>query len=206
MQAEALKKALENVIEPQEIRAEKRCLIQSHLISNMIKQRKSNLCEISVVMPNNEKDLESKIKQAERWLNGKYVNQELAYQPYIIPLLKTLCNTKEIILVMDGSGFCKQCNGLMVSIKYKKRAVPLCWVVRKGEKGHFPSDMHVELLERTKSLLPKGNYRVVFLGDGEFDSKALIQKLQEYGWEYVLRTSLDRTICDSTGEKFPIRH
>jgi hypothetical protein len=35
----------------------------------------------------------------------------------------------------------------MVSVIYKKRALPLMWVVRKGKKGHFQESMHIELIQ-----------------------------------------------------------
>ena len=83
---------------------------------------------------------------------------------------------------------------LMVSIVFRKRAIPLCWVTRTGKKGHFPQSMHIDLLREVSKLLPPT--RVVILGDGEFDGKDWLDFIQAQGWEFVLRTSLDRKIED----------
>ena len=43
-------------------------------------------------------------------------------------------------------------------------------------------------------------YRVVLLGDGEFDGEQLRTTCKEAKWEFVLRTSVDRQIDCSNGE------
>ncbi len=89
----------------------------------------------------------------------------------------------------------------MVSIVFRKRAIPLCWLTRTGKKGHFPQSMHIDLLQHVSKLLPES--RVVILGDGEFDGKDCLDFINTQGWEFVLRTSLDRKIYD-TGEQTTI--
>ncbi|MCZ7671495.1 MAG: hypothetical protein M5U34_32350 [Chloroflexi bacterium] len=64
---------------------------------------------------------------------------------------------------------------LMVSVIYKKRALPLAWVVVRGSKGHFPEETHCQLVQVVKPLLPEDS-DIIFLGDGEFDGNQLQQK------------------------------
>ncbi len=45
---------------------------------------------------------------------------------------------------------------------------PLLWVTRKRKKGHFPEQMHIELMEAVQAIIPKST-KVVVLDDGEFD-------------------------------------
>jgi hypothetical protein len=80
------------------------------------------------------------------------------------------------------------CMALMVSLIYRKRALPLAWIVVKGHKGHFPEDAHVELVRQVHALIPEGSL-VVFLGDGEFDGTELQATLDGFGWQYVSRTA-----------------
>ena len=64
----------------------------------------------------------------------------------------------------------------MLSVVVGKRAIPVFWVLKKGKKGHFPSEMHVDVVrssvENLRSFLnPQST--ITLLGDGEFDSVEL---------------------------------
>jgi hypothetical protein len=50
-------------------------------------------------------------------------------------LLLTLAS-QPIVLVMDGSVVGRGCIALMLSVVYHGRALPLCWLVVRGKKGH----------------------------------------------------------------------
>ena len=77
---------------------------------------------------------------------------------------------------------------------------PDCVADQKGAKGHFSDQVHTELLQQASQLFcTESACRVVVLGDGEFDGAQLRAYCQELGWEYVLRTSLDRQV-DFGGE------
>ncbi len=81
----------------------------------------------------------------------------------------------------------------MLSVVYKKRALPLAWLVLEGSRGHFPEADHMTLIETVFQLLPS-RCDVVFLGDGEFDGIQLQAKIQSYDWKYVCRTAKDTII------------
>jgi hypothetical protein len=93
-----------------------------------------------------------------------------------------------IHLVMDGSVVGRGCIGLMLSVVYHGRALPLCWLVVRGAKGHFPEAVHQELLSQVQAIMPPGA-NVTFLGDGEFDGTALQADLRRSEWQYVCRTA-----------------
>jgi hypothetical protein len=77
----------------------------------------------------------------------------------------------------------------MVSVLYKSRALPLCWVVFKGKKGHSPEAIQLALLQTVQSLLPP-DQAVIILGDGEFDGSEFITWLQhQTAWHYVCRAA-----------------
>ena len=89
------------------------------------------------------------------------------------------------MLVIDGSTVGRGCVALMVHVVYKGRALPIGWLVRQGKKGHGSAALHLALVEQVQALsLPLGA-KVVFLGDGEFDSQGLQKTLDELGWSYV---------------------
>lgn len=56
----------------------------------------------------------------------------------------------------------------MVSMFYKGRPPPLLWVTRKGKKGHFPQEMHIERIKSVQAIIPEGT-AAICLGDGKFD-------------------------------------
>jgi hypothetical protein len=147
-------------------------------------------------------DVESRVKQAKRWLDSKYSDYESFFLPHIQPLLQGLAKNGPL-LAIDGSEVGKGCMALMVSVVWGKRALPVCWLVRKGKKGHMSEELHLEVLKQLATVLPQDS-RVVLLGDGEFDGCELQAFCQERGWNYALRTAKSNTITTGGGESFAI--
>jgi hypothetical protein len=81
----------------------------------------------------------------------------------------------------------------MVALVYKRRALPIAWIVSKGKKGHFPQGLHIALIKEVQALIPDGA-RVVLLGDGEFDGTNLQAIVNGWAWEYVCRTARSITL------------
>jgi hypothetical protein len=96
---------------------------------------------------------------------------------------------------MDGSAVGRGCVALVLSVVYRTRALPLVWLVRRGEKGHFAQEDHIALVDPVRSWIPQGT-NVTFLGDGEFDGTGLQETLQTYGWSYVFRTAKNIQLSD----------
>jgi len=133
-------------------------------------------------------DLESRIKKCKRWLDSQYTDYCSFFLPHIGPILEKLAASGPLLLAIDGSEVGRGCMGLMISVVYKKRSIPICWLVRKGSKGHLPEEMHLDLLKTVRQILPV-DCRVVLLGDGEFDGCSLQEFCRENHWDYVLRTA-----------------
>jgi len=89
-------------------------------------------------------------------------------------LLESLAADRALLLAIDGSDVGRKCLALMVSVIYKKRALPIAWIVVKGNKDHLPEETHVRLLERVHEIVPEGA-DVIFVGDGEFDGITLLE-------------------------------
>ena len=133
---------------------------------------------------------ESKIIQFKRLLLSKFTNYETCYLPFMESLLEKTGQRAELVFAIDVSTCGKGCMVLMVSLVYKKRAVPIIWLTKKAEKGHLPEEMHCQLIESLMKIVPL-DCRKVLLGDGEFDGIGLQKLLDKNGWEYVLRTRKD---------------
>lgn len=162
------------------------------LISGIVSSRRVNLPAIAGKVPDGTK-LESRVKKYYRWLINERIGAELYFLPFVDALLKSLAHLP-LVLAIDGSEVGQGCLALMVSLIYKKRSLPLAWIVVKGCKGHFPEDTHVELVNLVQMLVPEGSI-VIFLGDGEFDGTKLQATLDVFGWQYVSRTAKNAQLC-----------
>lgn len=132
-----------------------------------------------------EKSIEMRLR---RWVKHATIDADVIYLPFAQQILEAL-SSLPLVLVMDGSQVGRGCMVLMVGVLYKKRALPLAWVVYKGKKGHTTGQRHIEVLEKVLPLLP-ANSEVVLLGDAEYDTTEMLFWLQaKTGWQYVLRTS-----------------
>lgn len=171
----------------------KRVVQLASMVYAIVVSKKSGINSIANKLQGSDKQVESRAKQAQRWLDSKWTDSQTHFAPYTMPLLKSLASSGELVLCIDGSEVAQNCICLMVSAYYKKRAIPVAWVVRQGKKGHFPEQMHVDLVNMAASLLPE-DAKVVFLGDGEFSGEKLINTLRKHRWDYVLRTKLNRQV------------
>lgn len=166
--------------------AERHLATLAALICGIVGSKQTQLPAIASKTPGPAKR-QSRITIFERWLKNDKVTVERFYLPYVTALLKSLPDVP-LVLVMDGSQLGKRCMALVVSVLYQNRALPLCWLVVSGKKGHLPQDLHCQLFRQAQKLLG-AEREVVFLGDGEFDGTDLLAALEQAGWRYVCRTA-----------------
>jgi hypothetical protein len=134
----------------------------------------------------------SREKHLKRWLENADICADVYFLPFACSLLRNLAHLP-LVLVMDGSTVGRGCVSLMVALVYKKRALPIVWMVSEGKKGHFPESLHIALIKEVQELVPDGA-RVVLLGDGEFDGINLQAIVNGWKWEYVCRTARSITL------------
>lgn len=169
------------------------------MVCSCIRSKSSSLEGISRPEGDCCKQSESYIKQAKRWIGSKWTDWETFFAPYARQLLGKIAVKGELVLIMDGSETASGCVSLMLSVVWRGYALPLAWITRKGSKGHFSQEAHLDLLALTQGILPRTACRVVLLGDGEFDGERLRSQCKAWKWEFVLRTSLGRKV-DCGGE------
>jgi hypothetical protein len=181
------------------------------MIVSCMRTKSSSLEGLSLGEHYNEEEdnrqSESLISNVKRWLSSKWTDWDCFYAPYISDLLRAISKRGELVLVIDGSETGGDCVTLMLSAIWRGYAIPLVWLTRVGKKGHFPEQLHIELIEKVASILPN-NCRKVLLGDGEFDGLGLRNTCKSMNWEFVLRTAKDRKIDDGVeimklGELYP---
>jgi hypothetical protein len=156
------------------------------MITGIVMSRKAQLAVMSGEVPvaAKEKSVEMRMR---RWVKHEKIAVEVTYLPFAQQILAALAKAP-LVLVMDGSTVGRGCMVLMVGVIYRKRALPLAWVVYRGKKGHAPATLHVEVLQKVVPLIPEGA-AVVLLGDGEYDNTEMVEWVQTHtDWSFALRT------------------
>ncbi len=173
----------------------------SRMVSAILISGQTRINQIALNMDDRKTKLASRKTQVKRWVKNKHVSYDAHYLPYVKELLRCLAQSGLLVFSIDGSVVGKGCMCLMFSVIYKGRAIPVVWKVYKAKKGHLPESAHRNLLESLSELVPD-DCRIVITGDGEFDGCDWQADILELGWNYVLRTSKNAKITDSSAEEF----
>jgi Transposase DDE domain len=171
------------------------------LMCGLIGGRHAHVSTIADHAPAGNARQESLIKRFRRWLNHDAHTVDGWFLPVAKELLTTLA-ARPLVIVMDGSVVGRGCLALMLSVVYHGRALPLCWVVVRAPKGHFPEATHRALLAQVQAIMPT-DAQVTFLGDGEFDGIALQADLHRTNWHYVCRTA-SNILIHAAGVQFQV--
>jgi hypothetical protein len=83
---------------------------------------------------------------------------------------------------------------IIISIPYRKRAIPIAWTWVKHIRGHSTPQAQLALLSYVRSLLPKG-IAVLLVGDCEFGAVEVLRQLEHWHWDYVLRQKARTRVC-----------
>ena len=183
----AIKRALMQFFPPLTGHRERHVNTLVALICGLAGGQSAHLSTIADHAPSGSADQESVVARFRRWLKHGAHTLDGWFLPVAKVLLENLAH-QPLLLAIDGSVVGRGCIALMVSVIYHGRALPLCWAVIKGKKGHFPQAMHCALLSQIQPLIPSGA-EVIVVGDGEFDGTDLQALLRGFGWQYVCRTA-----------------
>jgi len=189
----------------------KRIKTLSGLVSGMIRKNSSYLADIGSGLPQII-NAHSKEIAAKRFLENKWVDYDYYYLPFLKQFLPAIIGftpywQDKLVLVIDGSQTGKHHATLMISLYWQGRGIPICWFVKKGGKGHFSEQNHVDLLEHAASIIRPilpDHMSVVLLGDGEFDGVKLQKSCLNQKWDYVFRTACDSVLYEND-ERFTAR-
>lgn len=142
---------------------------------------------------------ESKVKRYVRWLQNEKITIDMYFLPFLNHLINSLCH-QTLVIAIDGSDIGRDCMCLMASVIFKKRALPIYWMIVKQKKGHLEEALHIDLIKEVKKIIP-ADYQVVVVGDGEFDGTDFQRTIESYHWKYVCRTASNVSLYES-GEEF----
>ncbi len=163
------------------------------LILGIYQSRSVHLSRIAGKIPGSAKLL-STIRRLSRFLDNPSVRVRQWYKPVALKwLYAQFANLGEIRLIVDGTkvGFAHQL--LMVSLAYRRRAIPIAWTWVKHVRGHSSGNKQLALLSYIRQLIPEGA-KVILVGDTEFGSVKVLKELDHWGWFYVLRQKTDSLV------------
>ncbi len=143
-----------------------------------------------------EARLRSTAERIGRFLRNPAFRVRMWYRPTAERLLAQAALHGTVRLIVDGSKVGSAHQLLMVSLAYRKRALPIAWTWVRCARGHSGSRKQLALLDYVKRLLPAGA-QVEIVGDCEFGSIAVLQQLERWHWRYVLRQKGSTLVCMS---------
>jgi hypothetical protein len=124
-------------------------------------------------------------RRLSRFLDNGAVRPAIIMRPVARQLLARAAQ-HSLTLIVDASKIGAGQQLVIVSLAYKKRALPLAWTWVRYAKGAIATDTQVALFKRVHGLLPPGA-SVGLVGDAGFSSIAVLRQLEAWGWQYVLR-------------------
>jgi hypothetical protein len=157
------------------------------LMIGLYKGRSVHLTRIASKVPSGARKL-STVERLRRFLSNEAIAVREVYDPVAQELIRRAAASGKIRLVIDSSkvGFGQQL--MMVALCYRRRTLPLVWTWLPHKKGHSQTSTQIALLREVKAGLDDA-VQVVLLGDCEFGRTLLLEELDRWQWQYVLRQS-----------------
>lgn len=178
-------------------RATQRCKL-SELIGGMLICQTPNLIELSNVLDRPTESAEARYNYVERFLKNPLVDTEVVMAAYAEDLLARLAKDQHtLVFMIDQSKVNATFEVLMVSVRLRKRAVPLFWVV-KETKGGIGFSEQKALLNVVYGWVPEG-CRVMLAGDRFYGTAELVGWCQKQRWGYRLRLKGNLCIYQDQG-------
>ena len=170
----------------------------SELVGGMLICQTPNLMELSNVLDRPTESAEARYNYVERFLKNPLVDTEVVMSAYAEELLGRLAKHQHtLVLMIDQSKVNTAFEVLMVSIRLRKRAVPLFWMV-KETKGGIGFKEQEALLEIVRGWMPE-DCRVMLAGDRFYGTADLVGWCQRQGWKYRLRLKGNLCIYQDQG-------
>ena len=160
------------------------------LVVGIYQSRSVHLSKVAGKIPGLA-NLVSITRRLSRFLDNPAVRVREWYEPIARRWLQAQWRwVNEIRLIVDGTkiGFGHQL--LMVSLAYRRRAIPIAWTWVRQVRGHSHALKQLALLNYVRWLLPIGA-PVFLVGDCEFGSVEALKWLDQWHWFYVLRQKSD---------------
>lgn len=165
----------------------------------MLEVRSGNLMELAAALPREIGTADHRYQYIERQLANPAIDADAVIRPYALEVMERLSvRGQTIILQIDQSHINDTNEVLMVSVRLRKRAVPVAWRVRSTQ-GNIGFSVQKELLDSVRAWLPP-DVSVLLAGDRFYGTAALIGWCRAAGWSYRIRLKGNLTLAHQGGE------
>jgi len=159
----------------------------SELAAGMLVCQTPNLMELSNVLDRPTECPDARYNYAERFLKNALVDCGTVMAAYARELLERLAKHQHtLILMIDQTKINDGNELLMVSVRVRKRAVPLLWKAKDTKGGGMGFDEQEKLLDVVRTWIPEGT-GAMLAGDRFYGTADLISYCQTQGWKYRIR-------------------
>ena len=126
---------------------------------------------------------DSRVQYLRRVLDSEYLSQELVYRPWLRQALGGY-QARCWHVIMDRTSIqAHQTDLLSVCLNFRRRALPLVW--QCIPHGGVDSQAQITLLKAVLGIIPP-QQPVIFHGDTEFGSVAMMDFLRHLGWDFIV--------------------
>jgi hypothetical protein len=123
-------------------------------------------------------------QQFRRWLKNPTLEARLIYDPVARGIVRKM-RCRRLRIQIDRVQIKRRQNVLVMSVWYRKRAIPLAWICLP-HRGHSHYRHWVELLDYLETLL-EDDMTVIILADREFGSVERLHYVVKKRWAYAIR-------------------
>ncbi len=165
----------------------------------MLDVRSANLMELAAALPRKIGAAHDRYQYMERQLKNEKTDVDTTIKPYALEVIERLSARGEtIIFQMDQSHINDVNEVLMLSVRLRKRALPVAWRVRSTQ-GNIGFGVQKELLDSVKAWLPAG-VPILLAADRFYGTAQLTGWCQKAGWSYRIRLKGNLTLSHEGGE------
>ncbi len=155
--------------------------------------------ELAAGLPRAIGAADDRYQSIERQLMNSAIDTDMVIKSYASEVITRLAARGEtIILQIDQSHINALNEVLMVSVRLRKRALPIGWRVRSTQ-GNIGFEVQEELLDSIRAWLPEG-VAVMLAADRFYGTSMLIDWCQKAGWGYRIRLKGNLTLAHQGGE------
>lgn len=172
------------------------------LLSGTVVQRQI-ASTVASIAPN-DGDASSHERRLRRTIHDCRLTWEAVFAPLVRFVLRNLTGT--VTVIVDETGHTDVVRVLTAAVWYQSRAIPLAWVVWKGQTPHDTSywqDCQL-LLDRVASVLP-AQLTVIVVADRAFGCPAFLDPITAHGWHYVVRVQGQTRLKHNDGSEQPFK-
>jgi hypothetical protein len=162
--------------------------------SGILHSRSVNLTRMASKIPGPSKKL-SVADRFRSFLNNPHVHVRKWYRPIAEALIQEAAKAgKPLRFFIDGSKIGNHHQLLMVTLGYRRRALPIAWTWIRAKRGHSSGRVQCALLAYVHQLVPP-EAEVIVCGDSEFTP--LQSLLESWHWFYALRQKGSHLLCQA---------